>query len=104
MKETGELQVGVGLAVLGCAENPATGKRQFTLVPQSQEISMGKEAAGEVAQSVGIVDNAALQRYVSDRGHKLVANAERKDLPWSFQVVDDPAVNAFALPGGYIFV
>jgi predicted Zn-dependent protease len=94
----------VAALALGCVENPATGKRQFSLVPQAQEISMGKQAAAEVAQAVGLVENPALQKYVSDRGHQLVANAERKDLPWSFQVVDDSAVNAFALPGGYIFV
>jgi len=93
----------VGLA-LGCAENPATGKRQLSLVPQSQEISMGKQAAESVAQSVGLYDHAALQKYVSDVGHRLQAKAERPNLPWSFQVVDDSAVNAFALPGGYIFV
>lgn len=89
---------------LGCAENPATGKRQFSLVPKSQEIAMGKQASEEVAQSIGLVENAALQRYVTDRAQRLVANAERQELPWTFQVVDDPAVNAFALPGGYIFV
>jgi predicted Zn-dependent protease len=94
----------VGVLALGCAENPATGKRQLSLVPQSQEISIGKEAAAEVAQSVGLYEQAALQRYVSDIGQRLQAKAERPNLPWTFQVVDDASVNAFALPGGYIFV
>jgi predicted Zn-dependent protease len=94
----------VVVTALGCAENPATGKRQFSLVPKSQEIAMGKQAAEEVAMSVGLVQNEALQRYVTGVGQKLMANAERQELPWSFQVVDDPAVNAFALPGGYTFV
>jgi predicted Zn-dependent protease len=88
----------------GCAVNPATGKHQLALVSQSQEIGMGKEAAAEVAQSVGIYADARLNRYVAEVGHRLAAASERPDLPWSFQVVDDAAVNAFALPGGPVFV
>jgi predicted Zn-dependent protease len=94
----------VGMAAVGCATNPATGKHQLSLVPQSQEIAMGKEAAAEVSQSIGLYDNARLQEYVSGVGHRLAATSERPDLPWSFKVVDDSAVNAFALPGGPIFV
>jgi predicted Zn-dependent protease len=89
---------------LGCAMNPATGKRELSLVPKSQEIAMGKEAAAEVAQSIGLYDDARLQRYVEQVGQRLAAKSERPDLPWSFKVVDDAAVNAFALPGGPIFV
>jgi predicted Zn-dependent protease len=92
------------MVVSGCATNPVTGKREFTLVSENQEIQMGKGAAEEVAQSIGIYDNAATQRYVESLGKKIAAQSERPDLPWSFQVVDDPVVNAFALPGGYIFV
>jgi predicted Zn-dependent protease len=103
MNMVGKIALVVTLA-LGCAENPATGKRQLSLVPQSQEISIGKEAAAEVAQSVGLYEQPALQKYVSDIGQSLQARAERPNLPWTFQVVDDAAVNAFALPGGYIFV
>jgi predicted Zn-dependent protease len=97
---------GLALAVstLSCALNPATGERQFSLVPRSQEIAMGKQAAQEVAQSIGLYENPRLQKYVADLGQRLAAVSENPDLPWTFQVVDDPAVNAFALPGGPIFV
>lgn len=90
--------------VLGCAENPATGKRQLNLIPQSQEIALGQQSAEQVAQTVGIYQQPALERYVSDLGKRLAARGERPNLPWTFQVVDDSSVNAFALPGGYIFV
>jgi predicted Zn-dependent protease len=103
MKKVVKIALGMTLA-LGCAENPATGKRQLNLVPKSQEISIGKQSAEEVAQTVGIYEQPGLQRYVSDLGHKLAAKGERPDLPWTFQVVDDSAVNAFALPGGYVFI
>src|SRR3954468_7380034 len=98
-------KIGLGMTlVLGCAENPATGKKQLNLVPQSQEISIGKQSAEEVAPSVGIYDHGNLQHYISDLGHRLAAQGERPNLPWTFQVVDDSAVNAFALPGGYVFI
>jgi predicted Zn-dependent protease len=87
-----------------CAVNPLTGERNFTLIPESQEIGMGKQAAEEVAQSIGLYDNAQAQQYVERLGQKLASRSERPKLPWSFKVVDDPVVNAFALPGGYIFV
>jgi predicted Zn-dependent protease len=92
------------LAATSCAINPVTGKREFTLVSEAQEIELGKGAAEEVAQTVGLYDNAQLQRYVSELGKAAAARSERPNLPWQFQVVDDPAVNAFALPGGFIFV
>jgi len=57
-----------------------------------------------VQRSLGLVDDPELQRYVSDIGKRLAATSERPDLPWSFEVVDDPVVNAFALPGGFIYV
>jgi predicted Zn-dependent protease len=95
----------VGLiGAAGCATNPVTGERQFSLVSESQEIAMGQAAAAEVRQTIGLVDDRALQNYVSTTGLALARTSERPQLPWSFQVVDDPTPNAFALPGGFIFV
>ena len=85
-------------------KNPATGERQLSLISQEQEIALGQQAKQEVAQSIGLYDNNELQSYVSGLGKKLAAVSERPNLPWSYQVVDDAAVNAFALPGGPIFV
>ena len=65
---------------------------------------MGKQAASEVRDTIGFVDDADLQRYVSRVGLEEAKASERPDLPWEFHVVDDPAVNAFALPGGFIYV
>jgi predicted Zn-dependent protease len=87
-----------------CSTNPATGKRQLAMVGEEQEIAMGREAAQQVAQSIGLYQDDELQAYVSRLGKKLAADSERPNLPWSFQVVDDPSVNAFALPGGFIYV
>jgi predicted Zn-dependent protease len=90
--------------VAACAVNPATGERELMLVSESQEIAMGREADPQITASIGVVDDADLQQYVSDLGQRLAAVSERPGLPWSFKVVDDPVVNAFAVPGGFIYV
>src|SRR5260221_7113940 len=96
---------GAALALIAaCATNPATGKRQIMLVGEAQEIAMGKEADQEVASSLGLYPDDALQAYVAGLGKTLAASGERPSLPWTFRVVDDPAVNPFALPGGFIYV
>ena len=95
-------------AVLGllvaCATNPATGKRQISLMSEAQEISAGQEADAQVKMEMGIYNDPNLQEYVSGIGMRLAKLSERPNLPWHYTVVDSPAVNAFALPGGYIYV
>jgi len=93
-----------GVLLASCAVNPVSGNSELALVSESQEIEMGKQGAADVAQSIGLYQDAAVQAYVSRVGLTLAARTERPGLPWAFQVVDDPTVNAFALPGGYIFV
>ncbi|HEV8124956.1 MAG TPA: M48 family metalloprotease [Gemmatimonadales bacterium] len=90
--------------VAGCAVNPVSGKNELALVSESQEIQMGQQASQDVANTIGLYQDQRVQTYVSGLGKKLAAGTERPALPWEFHVVDDPAVNAFALPGGFIFV
>lgn len=92
------------LVATGCATNPATGKSQLNFYSEAQEIAMGREADAQITAELGLVDDPELQAYVSDLGRRLAAKSERPNLPWSFKVVDDPVVNAFALPGGFIYV
>ncbi len=87
-----------------CAVNPATGERQLMLIGEGREIEMGQQGAEQVRSQIGIVQNQALQDYVSEIGLDMARDTERPDLPWSFQVADDPVINAFALPGGPVFV
>jgi predicted Zn-dependent protease len=91
------------LALGSCATNPATGRRQIMLVSEAQEIQMGREADQEVAGSLGLYPEASVQSYVASLGAPLAAASERPNLPWTFRVVDDASVNAFALPGGFIY-
>jgi len=87
-----------------CSVNPATGKQQLAFYSEAEEIKLGKESDEEIVASVGLYDDPELQAYVEGLGQQLAARSERPNLPWSFKVVDDPAVNAFALPGGYVYV
>lgn len=91
-------------ALAGCATNPVTGKPQLALISESQEISIGRESAQQAAASLGLVEDSTLQAYVQRVGGSLAAVSERPGLPWTFRVVEDATPNAFALPGGYIFV
>jgi predicted Zn-dependent protease len=89
---------------IACATNPATGKRQFNLMSEAQEISAGQEADAQVKKEMGLYNDPNLQEYVSSIGLKLAQLSERPNLPWHYTVVDVPAINAFALPGGYIYI
>jgi predicted Zn-dependent protease len=87
-----------------CATNPATGKRQFSLMSEEQEIQIGQHQDAQTRREMGVYDDDALQGYVTGVGLKLAEVSERPSLPWHFTVVDVPAINAFALPGGYIYI
>ncbi len=90
--------------LLGCSTNPATGKRQIALISESQAIAMGREADQQIVAQMGLYQDDEAQAYVQRLGAALAAKSERPHLPWSFKVIDDPVVNAFALPGGFIYV
>ncbi|HEX5473643.1 MAG TPA: M48 family metalloprotease [Vicinamibacterales bacterium] len=87
-----------------CATNPATGQKEVSLMSEAQEIQLGQQADAEVRKQMGVYEDPALQQYVQAIGKRLAAVSERSTLPWHFTVVDQPAVNAFALPGGFIYI
>lgn len=97
------LSVVTAATVLGCAVNPATGRREFSLVSEGQEIAMGQQGAQEVEASIGLYPDSALQAYVRQVGMSMAVKSERPGIPWRFGVVEDAAINAFALPGGPIY-
>lgn len=93
-----------GIAASGCAVNPATGKNQLMLVSEDQEVAMGRQADSAVVISIGLYPDPVWQRYIQQLGARIAATSERPSLPWTFRVVDDPAINAFAIPGGFVYV
>jgi predicted Zn-dependent protease len=97
----------VALALLvssACASNPVTGRREVSFLSEAEEIAIGQRGDAEIRREMGVYQDDELQRYVSGVGQRLAAVSHRPSLPWTFTVVDVPAVNAFALPGGYIYV
>jgi predicted Zn-dependent protease len=88
----------------GCAVNPVTGKRDFILMTESQEKALGKQADEQIVAQYGLVDDPSLQAYVESVTAKLVPVSHRPELGFTFRVLDDPVVNAFALPGGYVYI
>jgi len=92
------------LASAACASNPVTGRREVSLLSEAEEIAIGQRGDAEIKREMGVYPDQDLQRYVSGIGERLAAVSHRPNLPWTFTVVDVPAVNAFALPGGYIYV
>ncbi|MGE3277013.1 MAG: M48 family metalloprotease [Vicinamibacterales bacterium] len=87
-----------------CATNPVTGERELSLMSEQQEIAIGRQNDEQIRQEMGVYDDQDLQRYVSQLGQRLAKVSHRPDLPWQFTVVDTPAINAFALPGGFIYI
>ncbi|MHC4947865.1 MAG: M48 family metalloprotease [Planctomycetota bacterium] len=99
--------VAVMALLAGCSTNPVTGRRQLLLVSPAETDAMGAAAMPELIQQYGgEVESAELRAYVRDVGDRLVAHVEGDygRLEWSFTVLDSEVINAFALPGGRVFI
>ncbi len=95
----------VGLLPAGCVTNEATGRTSLSLIGEQEEISIGEEAQPEfIQENGGEIPSTRIRQHVSDLGMRLAAVSERPHLPWEFHVLDSSVVNAFALPGGKVFI
>ncbi|MDH7512424.1 MAG: M48 family metalloprotease [Clostridiales bacterium] len=106
MKKIG-IVLGISIALLsalGCAVNPVTGKKELSLISNEQEVALGQQTDGEIRQQFGVYDDPSLTSYVESIGKALVPYAHRPELEYHFAVLDTPVVNAFAVPGGYIYL
>jgi len=86
-----------------CAKNPVTGKNELMFLSKEQEIAMGKQSDPEVVAFFGVYQDEKLQRFINVKGKEMAAISHRKDLPYEFKIVDSPVVNAFAIPGGFVY-
>ena len=88
-----------------CAENSTTGTRQLVLLDTQQEEDLGAREHPKVLKIFGgVYGSNELKGYINELGNKLASVSEKPDLTWKFTVLDTPVVNAFALPGGYIYI
>jgi len=87
-----------------CAVNPATGGRDFVLMSENEELALGRQYSQQVMKQYRAYDNASLQQYVQAIGEKVARVSHRKNLFYRFTLLDSTEVNAFALPGCYIYI
>ncbi|MDX8404922.1 MAG: M48 family metalloprotease [Mariprofundus sp.] len=93
------------VTLAGCATNPATKTSDFVMMSEAQELKIGQQAAAEVAKQLPLLSESdPLVAYVDRVGQKVAATADRPELFYRFAVVDNATINAFALPGGYIYI
>jgi predicted Zn-dependent protease len=92
------------ICIAGCAVNPVSGKQNFVLMSEKQELGIGRQLDPQVKNQFGVYEAPELQRYVEEIGQKLAASSHRSELKYHFTVVDSTDINAFALPGGYVYV
>lgn len=98
------LIVGLFLSLTGCANNPVTGQNDFVMMSESQEMAIGRQSDVEVKKQYQVYPVKALQDYVNSVGQKLAKHSHRPNLEYHFTVLDSPEINAFALPGGYVYI
>ncbi|NIN65918.1 MAG: M48 family metalloprotease, partial [Anaerolineae bacterium] len=99
--------LGMGLLILffqGCAQNPVSGRSEVALISAEKEREIGAELASQVKEGVGLVEDHELVAYVRAIGSRLAQHSPRRDINYTFNVVDMVEPNAFALPGGYVYV
>ncbi|WP_266205533.1 M48 family metalloprotease [Pontibacter kalidii] len=97
-----------GLAIVlllfnSCATNPVTGKRDIVLMSEEQEIALGAQSDPAVLAQFGLYEDKALQQFIQQKGQAMAAVSHRPELKYEFKIVDSPVINAFALPGGYVY-
>ncbi len=88
----------------GCAGNPATGGANVVVMTQGREVTIGQEMHQKLVDEGAAYDDPELAAYVDRVGQRLVANSDRPKLDFTFTVIDSPDINAFATPGGFIYI
>ncbi|MDX1479332.1 MAG: M48 family metalloprotease [Saprospiraceae bacterium] len=91
------------LLVSACAVNPVTGKKDFMLLSEQAEINLGRQSDPSIVAAYGLYQDEALQRFINEKGQQMAAISHRPQLDYEFKILDSPVVNAFAVPGGYVY-
>ena len=89
---------------VGCSVNPVTGERDFVLMSEQEELALGRQHNQQVLKAYRVYDDADLQQYVQSVGERVARVSHRQNLIYRFTLLDSTEVNAFALPGGYIYI
>jgi predicted Zn-dependent protease len=92
----------VTMLALSCGSGGGGG--DFNLISIEEEWQLGQQLAQEVGRQVRLNNDPQVNAYIRQMGQRIVANTSFANLPWNFYVVDDPSINAFAIPGGHVYV
>jgi predicted Zn-dependent protease len=91
------------LMLPSCAVNPVTGRRQLMLMSERQEIRLGQEYDPQIISAFGLYENKPLLALIEEKGREMARISHRPELEYHFRILDSPVINAFAVPGGYIY-
>lgn len=91
------------LLLASCSRNPVTGKREVMFMSESQEINLGKQSDPSIVAQYGLYEDQKLQTFINTKGKQMAAISHRPDLPYDFKILNTPVVNAFAVPGGFVY-
>ena len=94
----------LGGTLTSCATNPVTGEKDLILLNEDEEAELGRNSHKQVMKAYSSYNDPELLKYVTYLGEKLATVSHRNELIYHFSVLDSPQVNAFAIPGGYIYV
>lgn len=97
------LLITFSFSLYNCARNPVTGKRQVVFMSEEQEIALGREADPQIIAQYGLYEDKALQDFINEKGKAMAAVSHRPQLEYHFRIVDSEVLNAFAVPGGYVY-
>lgn len=97
------LLLAIILLIPSCATNPVTGKKQLMLISESQEIALGAQYDPSVVSTFGVYDHTKLLNFITEKGTEIGKISHRPNLEFHFKILDSPVINAFAVPGGYIY-
>jgi len=95
--------IGLLFWISSCAVNPVTGRQELMLLSEPDEIQFGRQTDGQVVQEYGLYEDAKLTAYLNDICQRLGKISHRPNLTYHFKVLDVSVVNAFAVPGGYVY-
>lgn len=91
------------LLFVSCAVNPVTGKKEFMLMSEQQEIALGASSDPSILAQFGLYQDETLQAFINEKGQEMAKVSHRPHLDYQFKIVDSPILNAFAVPGGYVY-
>jgi len=93
----------IGSFLIGCSANPVTGKKDFAVMSEKREIALGQQSDPSIVAAYGLYEDQKMQSFIERKGQEMARISHRPGLKYDFKVVDSPIVNAFAVPGGFVY-